>query len=174
MLASCGCTKVYSCPNKSIHTYCVARPFSLQPKYKKKTTHTSFPFATLFLSGTYYMGVSKNRGTPKWMVYNGKPYKNEWFGGTTISGNTHMVLLSFQPEAFQPTLHTVIHVKLSLNRLPFLGVSVATCQATFNAVSTCDSWDWNQPSTAFTNSSPFFLRSNLELPSSRNRFQTSR
>ncbi len=20
------------------------------------------------------MGVSKNRGTPKWMVYNGKPY----------------------------------------------------------------------------------------------------
>ena len=23
-----------------------------------------------------YMGVSKNRGTPKWMVYNGKPYSN--------------------------------------------------------------------------------------------------
>ena len=22
----------------------------------------------------YIMGVSKNRGTPKWMVYNGKPY----------------------------------------------------------------------------------------------------
>ena len=22
------------------------------------------------------MGVSKNRGTPKWMVYNGKPYEN--------------------------------------------------------------------------------------------------
>ena len=21
------------------------------------------------------MGVSKNRGTPKWMVYNGKPYE---------------------------------------------------------------------------------------------------
>ena len=21
-----------------------------------------------------YMDVSKNRGTPKWMVYNGKPY----------------------------------------------------------------------------------------------------
>ena len=31
-----------------------------------------------------YMGVSKNRGTPKWMVYNGKPwkpYQNGWFGG---------------------------------------------------------------------------------------------
>ena len=23
-----------------------------------------------------YMGVSKNTGTPKWMVYNGKPYQN--------------------------------------------------------------------------------------------------
>ena len=22
----------------------------------------------------FYVGVSKNRGTPKWMVYNGKPY----------------------------------------------------------------------------------------------------
>ena len=39
-----------------------------------------------------HWGVSKNRGTPKWMVYNGKPYKNGWFGGTTIFGNTHMVL----------------------------------------------------------------------------------
>ena len=36
-----------------------------------------------------YMGVSKNRGTPKWMVFNGKPYWNGWFGGTTIFGNTH-------------------------------------------------------------------------------------
>ena len=26
------------------------------------------------------MGVSKNRGTPKWMVYYGKPYQNGWFG----------------------------------------------------------------------------------------------
>ena len=36
------------------------------------------------------MGVSKNRGTPKWMVYNGKPYENGWFGDTTIFGNTHI------------------------------------------------------------------------------------
>ena len=33
-------------------------------------------------------GVSKNRGTPKWMVYSGKPYQNRWFGGTIIFGNT--------------------------------------------------------------------------------------
>ena len=25
-------------------------------------------------ASSQYMGVSKNRGTPKWMVYNGKPY----------------------------------------------------------------------------------------------------
>ena len=37
-----------------------------------------------------YMGVSKNRVTPKWMVYNGKPYENGRFGGTTIFGNTHI------------------------------------------------------------------------------------
>ena len=36
------------------------------------------------------MDVSKNRGTPKWMVSNGKPYWNWWFGGTTIFGNIHM------------------------------------------------------------------------------------
>ena len=34
------------------------------------------------------MGVSKNRGTPKWMVYNGNPYQNGWFGGIIIFGNT--------------------------------------------------------------------------------------
>ena len=33
------------------------------------------------------MGVSKNSGTPKWMVYNGKLYENGWSGGTTIYGN---------------------------------------------------------------------------------------
>ena len=40
-----------------------------------------------------YMGVSKNRGTPKWMVYNGKPYEQmDDFGGRkpTIFGNIHI------------------------------------------------------------------------------------
>ena len=30
---------------------------------------------------------------PKWMVYNGKPHSNGWFGGTTIFGNTHQNVL---------------------------------------------------------------------------------
>ena len=52
-------------------------------------------FVTLFPDGSEspklrgYRGVSKNRDTPKWMVYNGIPYKYGWFGGTTISGNYH-------------------------------------------------------------------------------------
>ena len=37
------------------------------------------------------MGVSKNSGTPKWMVNNGNPYKMDDFGGKpTIFGNTHI------------------------------------------------------------------------------------
>ena len=36
------------------------------------------------------LGVSKNRGTPRWMVHNGKPYQNWWFGGTTIFGSIHL------------------------------------------------------------------------------------
>ena len=40
----------------------------------------------------HHTGVSKKRGTPKWMVYNRKPYWNGWFGGTTIFGNTHTPL----------------------------------------------------------------------------------
>ena len=39
------------------------------------------------LNGWIWLGVSKNKGTPKWMVYNGKPYQNGWFGDTIIFGN---------------------------------------------------------------------------------------
>ena len=45
------------------------------------------------------MDVSENRGTPKWMVYNGKPYYNEWFGGTPIFGNTQIVEFESQSPA---------------------------------------------------------------------------
>ena len=51
-----------------------------------------------------YMRVSKNRGTPKWMVYNGKPYLNGWFGGTTILGNSHMgIFISHYKDPYKPT-----------------------------------------------------------------------
>ena len=41
------------------------------------------------------LGVSKNRGTPKWMVYNGNPYQNGWFGGTTIFRKHPFLYFSF-------------------------------------------------------------------------------
>ena len=38
-----------------------------------------------------YMAVSKNRGTPKWMVkIMESPIKNGWFGCTPFFGNTHI------------------------------------------------------------------------------------
>ena len=45
-----------------------------------------------------YMGVSKNRGTPKWMVYNGKPYflMDDLGGKPTIFRNTHRTHMKLQ------------------------------------------------------------------------------
>ncbi len=43
-----------------------------------------------------HMDVSENRCTRKWMVYNGKPYLNWWFGGTPIFGNTHIYPVSIK------------------------------------------------------------------------------
>ena len=42
-----------------------------------------------------HLGVSKNSGTPKWMVYNGKPGKPyeqmDDLGFSHIFGNTHLL-----------------------------------------------------------------------------------
>ena len=46
-----------------------------------------------------HMGVSKNRGTPKWMIYTGNPYEIGWFGGTTIFVNTHICNYSRAPPS---------------------------------------------------------------------------
>jgi len=54
------------------------------------------------------MVVSKNRGTPKLMIYNGNPYSNWWFGGTTIFGNTHYMY----PEPLNRA--HVLHVQATL------------------------------------------------------------
>ena len=53
------------------------------------------------------MSVSKNRGTPKWMVYKGKPYKKWWFGGTTILGNTQMKIWFFDVFSTRKTNRTI-------------------------------------------------------------------
>ena len=57
-----------------------------------RITDPILPHESVFvLKQHLHVGVSKNRGTPKWMVYNGKPYSNGWFGGTTIFGNIHVL-----------------------------------------------------------------------------------
>ena len=71
-------------------------PVNHQTECTPHTTAVSIPSpilgASLYFIATFlewHMGVSKNRGTPKWMVYNGKPYQNGWFEGPTpIFGNT--------------------------------------------------------------------------------------
>ena len=47
-------------------------------------------------SSKVHSGVSKNNGTPKWLVYKGKPYEQMgWFGGPTpIFGNTYSCVAS--------------------------------------------------------------------------------
>ena len=48
----------------------------------------------MILTWDNYMGVSKNRGTPKWMVYNGKLYflMDDLGEKPTIFGNIHIGL----------------------------------------------------------------------------------
>ena len=65
------------------------------------------------------MDVSENRDTPKWMVYNGNPYKNGWFGGTTIFGNTHIWVASSQQIA-RVFSQCSIEVILGLSAHPLL------------------------------------------------------
>ena len=51
------------------------------------------------------MGVSKNSGTPKWMVCNGTPYENGWFGGTTIFGNIYIYIYTYRSGQIIATSH---------------------------------------------------------------------
>ena len=46
---------------------------TLPPRYINFTVRT-LPTNTCRTKDQNYMGVSNNRGTPKWKVYNGKPY----------------------------------------------------------------------------------------------------
>ena len=42
--------------------------------WKRKAEVYLIDLCSLPFAEEEYMGASKNRGTPKWMVYNGKPY----------------------------------------------------------------------------------------------------
>ena len=57
-----------------------------------KVTRNKAPRTPPFLGTKKHVGVSKNSGTPKWMVYNEKPYEqmDDLGGFPTILGNTHV------------------------------------------------------------------------------------
>ena len=42
--------------------------------------NTQLAVYTAYIPGIYDLGASKNRGTPKWMVYNGNPIKVDDLG----------------------------------------------------------------------------------------------
>ena len=73
-----------------------------RPRQKKNTSDV----------GSVYIWVFPKIGgkPPKWMVYNGKPYQNGWFGGTPIFGNTRMLFGDLDKKA------TKIHLSKSFGR----------------------------------------------------------
>ena len=72
------------------------------------------------------MGVSKNRGTPKWMVENG------WFGGTPIFGNTPINNLSF-PSFKAPIAQSNWGLLISHRIQPFKVLS-SSCSPSFSEI----------------------------------------
>ena len=71
-------------------TYNIFRPIKPFGETSSDPTFLGWRPKTLIVLILKNLGVSKNMGTPKWMVYNGKPYQNGWFGGTPIFGNIHL------------------------------------------------------------------------------------
>ena len=57
--------------------HCTARPQALIVAVVRNEAASAAVFLLVKrTAAACYMGVSKYRGTPKWMVYNGKPYQN--------------------------------------------------------------------------------------------------
>ena len=56
-------------------------------------------FISIFSGGS--VDVSKNRATPKWMIYNGKPYSNGRFWGVSLFLETPMYFILLYPLASQ-------------------------------------------------------------------------
>ena len=81
--------KTSEIPGQNFHHTFLETSSLITPKIIGPTRMIHVPI-WIFVIKTY-IGVSKNRDTPKWMVYYEKPYQNGWFGGTLIFGNTHIL-----------------------------------------------------------------------------------
>ena len=102
------------------------------------------------------MGVSKNRGTPKWMVYKGKPHSNSWFGGTSIFGNTHIFhMLSKYAAPFNPRLHSYPTFKIGksiglMKKKPLAKYAQINGEMGWYRSSTSGNQEWRLPSGKVT------------------------
>ena len=67
---------------------------------------------TINYTSLSYQGVSKNRGTPKWMVYNGKTLLKWMIWGYHYFGNTHHEFSTTTPFDFPLRSGTPCGIKL--------------------------------------------------------------
>ena len=81
-----------------------------------------------------HVDVSKNTGTPKWMVYNGKPYQNWWFGGTRGTLECHpcrRTTLCWVHSAFRRWVLSIILTTWARESQPLLHHGFVTGFAVF-------------------------------------------
>ena len=89
---------ILSSPNKTLRSWEVGRKSRGQNLDFSGAKLGSISLTDSCIWPKFYTGVSKNRGTPKWMVYNGKPYflMDDLGGKPTIFRNTHMTHMKLQ------------------------------------------------------------------------------
>ena len=66
--------KAHAIENPSLPRWCFHRQAKRQRMEEARQQARSIGRAVVFAELMNHMGVSKNRGTPKWMIYNGNPY----------------------------------------------------------------------------------------------------
>ena len=67
---------------------------------------------------TFYMGVSKNKGTPKSSILIGVSIINHSFWGTPIFGNTHIRTMKSEFLLFLPYLFYTLHIGIQFTWIP--------------------------------------------------------
>ena len=85
----------------------------------------------IYIFKHWHMDVSENNGTPKWMVYNGKPYWNGMiWGENPLFSETSKCLIVVKPTVTNPThsvewatLKTIIFTIHFGGNFPILGNS---------------------------------------------------
>ena len=94
-------------------SFCIIVRLCMCMRSKPFIATCSFVDRSLFVC-LWYMEVSWNGCTAKWMVYKGRSYENGWFGGTPILGNIHNVIY------ICIYLYIYIYLRVSIFHVPYL------------------------------------------------------